>query len=178
MKIAVLTVSDTRTIADDKSGNLLKEKIEAGGHQLTDRTLIKDDFYFIRALVSNWLISDKIEAIIVTGGTGLTGRDLSPEAVGPLLDRTIDGFGELFRTLSYEDIGPSSMQSRALAGTANGKLVFCLPGSRGACELAWDRLIGPQLDAATRPCNLAELMPRLREPSDRPAQPKAPSRRD
>jgi molybdenum cofactor biosynthesis protein B len=178
MKIALLTVSDSRTIADDKSGSLLKDRIEASGHQLTARSLIKDDCFVIRAFVCNWLISDKVEAIIVTGGTGLTGRDLSPEAIGPILDQTIDGFGELFRALSFAEIGPSSMQSRALAGTANGRLVFCLPGSRGACELAWDRLIGPQLDTATRPCNLAELLPRLSEPSDRPALPKAPSRRD
>ena len=145
---------------------------------MTARSLVKDDCFVIRAFVSNWLIAEKIEAIIITGGTGLTGRDLTPEAILPLLDQTIEGFGELFRALSYADIGPSAMQSRALAGTANGRLVFCLPGSRGACELAWDRLIGPQLDTATRPCNLAELLPRLLEPSDRPATPKAPSRRD
>ncbi|WP_051749019.1 molybdenum cofactor biosynthesis protein B [Nevskia soli] len=178
MMIAVLTVSDSRTLEDDKSGNLLQEKIQDSGHRMSVRSLVKDDRFVIRAFVSSWLISEEVDAIIVTGGTGLTGRDLSPEAIRPLLERTIDGFGELFRTLSYEDIGPSAMQSRALAGTANGRLVFCLPGSRGACELAWDRLIGPQLDTMTRPCNLAELLPRLRESADRPALPRVPSRRD
>jgi len=175
--IAVLTVSDTRTLQDDKSGSLLVERIAAAGHRLAARAIISDDRFHIRAQISNWLIAEGIDAIILTGGTGLTGRDLVPEAVQPLLDRIIDGFGELFRWLSYEDIGPSTIQSRALAGTANGKLVFCLPGSRGACELAWDKIIAPQLDTNTRPCNLAELLPRLREPADKPAGPHR-SRRD
>jgi len=175
--IAVLTVSDTRTLQDDKSGSLLVERIAAAGHRLAARTIISDDRFHIRAQLGNWLIAEGIDAIILTGGTGLTGRDLVPEAVQPLLDRIIDGFGELFRWLSYEDIGPSTIQSRALAGTANGKLVFCLPGSRGACELAWDKIIAPQLDTNTRPCNLAELLPRLREPADKPAGPHR-SRRD
>ncbi|MDE2148243.1 MAG: molybdenum cofactor biosynthesis protein B [Gammaproteobacteria bacterium] len=175
--IAVLTVSDTRTEADDKSGNLLVEKLTAAGRRLAARACVSDDKYAIRARLSGWLVDPSVDAIITTGGTGLTGRDLLPEAVIPLLDRVTEGFGELFRFLSWQDIGTSALQSRAFAGTANGRLVFCLPGSRGACELAWDRIIGPQLDPGTRPCNLVELLPRLREPSDRPA-PKRPSRRD
>lgn len=176
--IAVLTVSDTRTLADDKSGKLLIERIAISGHRLAVREICSDDRFVIRARLSAWLIDPAIDAIITTGGTGLTGRDLIPEAVTPLLERITDGFGELFRWLSYEDIGASALQSRALAGSANGRLVFCLPGSRGACELGWDKIIGPQLSTETRPCNLAELLPRMREPSDRPARPKEPSRRD
>lgn len=177
--IAVLTVSDTRTLEDDKSGKLLAERIAACGHRLAQRAIVTDDRFHIRARLSDWLIADGIDAVILTGGTGLTGRDLVPEAVRPLLDRVTDGFGELFRWLSYADIGPSAIQSRAFAGSANGRLVFCLPGSRGACELAWDKIIAPQLDVNTRPCNLAELLPRLREPSDRPAgQGPHQSRRD
>lgn len=176
--IAILTVSDTRTLDDDKSGLLLLEKATEAGHRVVFREITSDDRFGIRAKVSNWLIAPEINAIITTGGTGLTGRDLIPEAVTPLLDRMTEGFGELFRWLSYSDIGASSLQSRALAGSANGRFVFCLPGSRGACELAWDKLIGPQLDSNTRPCNLIELIPRLKEPSDRPARPRQPSRRD
>jgi molybdopterin adenylyltransferase len=167
--IAVLTVSDTRTLDDDKSGNLLAERIATAGHRLAQRAIVTDDRFHIRAQLSSWLIAEGIDAVILTGGTGLTGRDLVPEAVRPLLDRVTDGFGELFRWLSYADIGPSAIQSRAFAGSANGRLVFCLPGSRGACELAWDKIIAPQLDVTTRPCNLAELLPRLREPADKPA---------
>lgn len=175
--IAVLTVSDTRTLDDDKSGNLLVERIARDGHRLAARLIRNDDRYGIRAQVSNWLIDEAVEVIIITGGTGLTGRDLVPEAVRPLLDRITDGFGELFRMLSYADIGTSAIQSRAFAGAANGRLVFCLPGSRGACELAWDRIIGLQLNAATRPCNLVDIVPRMKESPDRPA-PKRPSNRD
>ncbi len=175
--IAVLTVSDTRTLADDKSGNLLVERIASAGHRLAAREIISDDRYGLRARVSTWLVDPSVDAIITTGGTGLTGRDLVPEAIRPLLDRVTDGFGELFRWLSYNDIGTSALQSRAFAGSANGRLLFCLPGSRGACELAWDRIIGEQLDSATRPCNLAELLPRMRESPDVPAV-KGPSRRD
>lgn len=176
--IAVLTVSDTRTLDDDKSGALLVERIARDGHRLAARMIRSDDRYGIRAQLSNWLIDPTVDAIIVTGGTGLTGRDLVPEAVQPLLDRRIDGFGELFRMLSYADIGASAIQSRAFAGSANARLVFCLPGSRGACELAWDKIIGPQLSTATRPCNLADLIPRMRESPDTPAGPKRPSNRD
>jgi molybdopterin adenylyltransferase len=175
--IAVLTVSDTRTLAEDKSGNLLVERVTAAGHRLAAREIRSDDRYGIRAQLSQWLIDPLVDVILITGGTGLTGRDLVPEAVLPLLDRITEGFGELFRWLSYQDVGTSAIQSRALAGSANGRLVFCLPGSRGACELAWDKIIGLQLDAATRPCNLADLIPRMREPEDRPAL-KRPSNRD
>jgi molybdopterin adenylyltransferase len=176
--IAVLTLSDTRTLDDDKSGSLLVQRIADTGHRLAAREICSDDRYVVRAKLSAWLIDPAVDAIIITGGTGLTGRDLAPEAIRPLLDREIEGFGELFRWLSYEDIGVSTIQSRALAGTANGRFVFCLPGSRGACELAWDKIIAPQLDPATRPCNLAELLPRLREPSDQPAKGPHKSRRD
>lgn len=176
--IAVLTVSDTRTLADDKSGDVLVDRIARAGHRLAAREIVSDDRYGLRARISAWLIDPAIDAIITTGGTGLTGRDLVPEALRPLLDRETDGFGELFRWLSYNDIGTSALQSRAFAGSANGRLVFCLPGSRGACELAWDRIIGEQLDTATRPCNLADLLPRMRESPDAPARPKTPSRRD
>jgi molybdopterin adenylyltransferase len=175
--IAVLTVSDTRTLAEDKSGNLLVERVTAAGHRLAAREIRSDDRYGIRAQLSQWLIDPLVDVVLITGGTGLTGRDLVPEAVLPLLDRITEGFGELFRWLSYQDVGTSAIQSRALAGSANGRLVFCLPGSRGACELAWDKIIGLQLDAATRPCNLADLIPRMREPEDRPAL-KRPSNRD
>jgi len=175
--IAVLTVSDTRTLEDDKSGNLLVARIADSVHRLAARAICSDDRYRLRAQLSAWLIDPAIDAIILTGGTGLTGRDLVPEAVQPLLDRVIDGFGELFRWLSYADIGAATIQSRAFAGTANGRLVFCLPGSSGACALGWDQIIAKQLSTETRPCNLADLLPRLREPADRPA-PKGPSRRD
>ncbi len=175
--IAVLTVSDTRTLDDDKSGNLLVERIARDGHRLAARLIKSDDRYGIRALVSNWLIDETVDVIIITGGTGLTGRDLVPEAVKPLLERVTDGFGELFRMLSYADIGTSAIQSRAFAGSANGRLVFCLPGSRGACELAWDKIIGLQLSTTTRPCNLVDLIPRMKESPDVPAG-KRPSNRD
>jgi len=175
--IALLTVSDTRTLADDKSGNLIAERAAAAGHRLVAREIRSDDRYGIRAQISQWLIAPEVDVILTTGGTGLTGRDLIPEAILPLLDRVTEGFGELFRWLSYADVGTSAIQSRAFAGSANGRLVFCLPGSRGACELAWDKIIALQLDTATRPCNLADLLPRLREPADRPAE-KRPSNRD
>ncbi len=175
--IAVLTVSDTRTLLDDKSGNLLVERIARDGHRLAARVIRSDDRYGIRAQLGNWLIDESVDVVIITGGTGLTGRDLVPEAVRPLLDRVTDGFGELFRWLSYADIGTSAIQSRAFAGSANGRLVFCLPGSRGACELAWDQIIGKQLDTATQPCNLVDLIPRMRESADVPAG-KRPSKRD
>lgn len=175
--IAVLTVSDTRTLDDDKSGALLVERIAGAGHRLAARVIRSDDRYGIRAQLSQWLIDERVDVVIITGGTGLTGRDLVPEAVQPLLDRITEGFGELFRWLSYADIGTSAIQSRALAGSANGRLVFCLPGSRGACELAWDKIIGLQLDHTTRPCNLVDLLPRMRESALQPAG-KRPSQRD
>jgi molybdenum cofactor biosynthesis protein B len=163
LNVAVLTVSDTRTEADDKSGATLVERITAAGHTLSARALVRDDIYAIRATVSTWIADEGIDVVITTGGTGITGRDGTPEAVAVLLDKLIEGFGELFRAISFEEIGTSSLQSRCLAGVANGTYVFCLPGSTNACKTAWDRLIEKQLDYRTRPCNLAELMPRLRE---------------
>ena len=163
LKIAVLTVSDTRTEATDKSGALLVERLKAAGHELAEKAIVRDDVYAIRAIVSKWIADARVEIVITTGGTGLTGRDGTPEAVAPLLDKEIQGFGELFRTISYEEIGASSLQSRCLAGVANATYIFCLPGSSNACATGWDKLIAPQLDYRTRPCNLAELMPRLSE---------------
>lgn len=163
LSIAVLTVSDTRTRETDTSGALLAGRIEEAGHELADRALEPDDCYRIRATVSAWIADPAIQAIVITGGTGLTGRDGTPEAVAPLLDKVMEGFGEMFRMLSWEDIGTSTLQSRSLAGVANATFVFCLPGSGNACATGWDKLIAPQLDARTRPCNLVELMPRLRE---------------
>ena len=153
LNIAVLTVSDTRTRDNDTSGDLLVERLETFGHQLTDRDLIKDDVYQMRAVVSAWIADPEIQVVLVTGGTGLTGRDSTPEALGVLFDKTVDGFGELFRHLSLADIGTSTVQSRALAGLANHTLIFCLPGSTGACRLAWDGILEEQLDASFKPCN-------------------------
>lgn len=163
VSIAVLTVSDTRTEADDKSGALLAGRVEAAGHQLAERAICRDDKYAIRALLSRWIADAEVQVVLTTGGTGLTGRDGTPEAVRPLLDKEIDGFGEMFRVLSYDSIGTSTLQSRTIAGVANGTYVFALPGSSGACSDAWDKLIEKQLDYRTRPCNLVELMPRLLE---------------
>ena len=161
--IAVLTVSDSRTEETDTSGRLLVSRLETDGHRLAEKTIVPDDVYRIRACVSRWIADSDVRAIIATGGTGLTGRDGTPEAVRPLLDKEIDGFGELFRAVSYEEIGTSTVNSRALGGVANGTLVFCLPGSSGACRTAWDRLLHEQLDYRFRPCNLIELIPRLTE---------------
>jgi molybdenum cofactor biosynthesis protein B len=163
LRVAVLTVSDTRDETTDKSGALLVERLRAAGHTLAVKAIVRDDIYAIRAIVSGWIADPQVEVVITTGGTGLTGRDGTPEAISVLLDKRIEGFGELFRTISYEEIGPSSLQSRCLAGVANATFVFCLPGSSGACATGWDKLIAPQLDYRTRPCNLAELMPRLKE---------------
>lgn len=163
LNIAVLTVSDTRTAATDKSGNVLVGRLEEGGHRLIDRQIVADDIYKIRAVISAWIARDDVQVILTTGGTGVTGRDGTPEAVAPLFDKEIEGFGELFRWVSYEEIKTSTLQSRAVAGVANGTYLFCLPGSPGACATAWDRLLREQLDYRTRPCNFVELMPRLRE---------------
>ena len=163
LRIAVLTVSDTRNEATDKSGALLAERLRTAGHTLAAKAIVRDDIYAIRAIVSGWIADPQVEVVITTGGTGITGRDGTPEAIAVLLDKEIDGFGELFRAISYEEIGASSFQSRCLAGVANATFVFCLPGSSGACATGWDKLIAPQLDHRTRPCNLAELMPRLKE---------------
>ncbi|MDT0635313.1 molybdenum cofactor biosynthesis protein B [Spectribacter hydrogenoxidans] len=163
LSIAVLTVSDSRDDSTDKSGRLLVERLQAAGHVLAEKAICPDDIYEIRARVARWIADDRPQVVITTGGTGLTGRDGTPEAVTPLLDKVIPGFGEMFRVLSYQDIGTSTLQSRAVAGVANGTYVFCLPGSSGACRDAWDKLIEKQLDIRTQPCNLAELMPRLGE---------------
>jgi molybdenum cofactor biosynthesis protein B len=163
LRVAVLTVSDTRDETTDKSGALLVERLRTAGHTLAAKTIVRDDIYAIRAIVSAWIADANVEVVISTGGTGITGRDGTPEAIAVLLDKEIDGFGELFRAISYEEIGPSSLQSRCLAGVANATYVFCLPGSSNACATGWDKLIAPQLDFRTRPCNLAELMPRLKE---------------
>jgi len=163
LTIAVLTVSDSRTEANDTSGQLLVERIQAAGHQLAEKMIVPDNIYQIRALVSNWIVQPHISVVLTTGGTGITGTDGTPEAILPLLDKPLDGFGELFRFLSYEEIKTSTIQSRALAGVANGTYIFCLPGSSGACRLAWDKILQAQLDYRTRPCNFVELMPRLLE---------------
>jgi molybdenum cofactor biosynthesis protein B len=163
LNIAVLTVSDSRNEQTDKSGKLLAERLTRAGHHLAHKQIVPDDVYRIRAVVATWIAEDGVDAVITTGGTGVTGRDGTPEAVRPLLDKVIDGFGEMFRKISWEQIGTSTIQSRALAGVANGTYVFCVPGSSGACATAWDDLISAQLDQRTRPCNLAELMPRLLE---------------
>lgn len=163
LAIAVLTVSDTRTLENDKSGDTLVGELTGAGHRCADRRIVGDDVYLIRAAVSQWIADDEIDAIVTTGGTGVTGRDSTPEAISVLLDKEIEGFGELFRMISYDEIGASSLQSRCLAGVANATYVFAVPGSSGACTTAWQKLIGPQLDSRTRPCNLADLIPRLRE---------------
>jgi molybdopterin adenylyltransferase len=163
LRVAVLTVSDTRNEATDKSGALLVERLRDAGHTLAEKAIVRDDIYAIRAIVSRWIAAADVEVVVTTGGTGLTGRDGTPEAIGVLLDKEIGGFGELFRAISYEEIGASSLQSRCLAGVANATYIFSLPGSSGACATGWDKLIGPQLDFRTRPCNLAELIPRLKE---------------
>ena len=162
-RLCVLTVSDTRTAADDGSGDYLVEALSAAGHVLADRALLPDDRYRLRARVSQWIADDGIDGILVTGGTGFTGRDSTPEALLPLLDKQMPGFGELFRALSFDEIGTSTLQSRAFAGLANGTFLFALPGSTGACRTAWERIIRAQLDGRTKPCNLASLRPRLRE---------------
>jgi molybdenum cofactor biosynthesis protein B len=163
LPISVLTISDSRTAADDRSGNILVERLGAAGHRLHARSIVPDDIYRIRAVVSAWIADPQCSVILTTGGTGVTGRDGTPEAVAPLLDKLIDGFGEMFRVLSYEQIKTSTLQSRAIAGVANGTYIFCLPGSPSACATGWDTLISAQLDYRTRPCNLVELMPRLLE---------------
>lgn len=163
LNIAVLTVSDSRTEADDVSGSVLVTGLTEAGHYLKDKKIVPDDIYQIRAIVSQWIADSTIHAIISTGGTGVTGRDGTPEAITPLLDKVLDGFGEVFRMLSYQEIKSSTMQSRAVAGVANGTYIFCVPGSSGACRTAWHNLIKDQLDYRTRPCNLVQLMPRLLE---------------
>jgi molybdenum cofactor biosynthesis protein B len=161
--VAVLTISDSRALADDKSGDLLANFIAADQHQLVDRALVRDDIYAIRAQVSQWIADAEVQVVITTGGTGFTGRDSTPEALLPLFDKQIEGFGELFRQLSYADIGTSTIQSRAVGGLANGTLIFSLPGSSGAVTLGWEKILHNQLDINFRPCNFAELIPRFLE---------------
>ena len=163
LNIAVLTISDTRSEDTDKSGKVLCERVVSVGHQVYEKRICRDDIYAIRAIDAQWIAAAAVNVVLTTGGTGVTGRDGTPEAVTPLFDKTLDGFGEMFRVLSYEDIKTSTLQSRAVAGVANATFIFCLPGSGGACTLAWDALIVHQLDFRTRPCNLVELMPRLLE---------------
>ncbi len=163
LNIAVLTVSDTRDATNDTSGATLIERITNAGHFVTDKYIVKDNVYQIRAIVSQWIIDENIDVIISTGGTGVTGRDGTPEAITPLLDKILEGFGETFRWLSFAEIKTSTIQSRAIAGVANGTYIFCLPGSASACRTAWDSIIQVQLDSRTRPCNLVQLMPRLLE---------------
>jgi molybdenum cofactor biosynthesis protein B len=163
LTIAVMTVSDTRTEANDTSGDTLVKLLTGAGHTLAEKRIVPDDIYQIRAAVSQWIAADSINAVITTGGTGITGRDSTPEAVKVLLDKEIEGFGEVFRAVSYEEIGTSTIASRALSGVANATYIFCLPGSTGACRTGWGKLISHQLDYRTRPCNLVELMPRVLE---------------
>jgi molybdenum cofactor biosynthesis protein B len=163
LNIAILTVSDSRTEATDTSGRLLVDRLESAGHRLAEKAIEPDDVYRIRATVSRWIADPAVQVIITTGGTGITGRDGTPEAISVLLDKSIDGFGEMFRSLSYQNIGTSALQSRALGGVANATYIFALPGSGGACKDGWDLLISHQLDYRTRPCNLVELLPRLDE---------------
>ncbi len=158
LKIAVLTVSDTRSFAEDSSGQLLADSLIEAGHQLADRALVRDDIYQIRAVVSQWIADADVQVVLVTGGTGFTIRDNTPEAVLPLFDKEVHGFGELFRQISFGEIGTSTMQSRALAGLANFTLVCCVPGSTNACRTAWTQMIAGQLDARQRPCNFVGLL--------------------
>ncbi|KJH81556.1 molybdenum cofactor biosynthesis protein B [Pseudomonas sp. KSR10] len=160
LNIAVLTVSDTRSRETDTSGQLLVDRLLAAGHRLASRVLLKDDLYRIRAQVANWIAEDEVQVVLITGGTGFTGRDSTPEAVSCLLDKQVDGFGELFRQISVSDIGSSTIQSRAVAGLSNSTLVCCLPGSTNACRTAWDGILAEQLDARHRPCN---FVPHLKQ---------------
>ncbi|MCI0508352.1 MAG: molybdenum cofactor biosynthesis protein B [Gammaproteobacteria bacterium] len=163
LNIAVLTVSDSRTEEDDRSGQSLVQRLTEAGHALAGKAIVPDNIYIIRATVSQWIADTKIHVVLATGGTGVTGRDGTPEAILPLLDKEIEGFGEIFRMLSYDEIRTSALQSRAVAGVANATYIFCLPGSPGACATGWDKVIREQLDNRTVPCNLAMLIPRLTE---------------
>jgi len=158
LSIAVLTISDTRTEATDRSGQSLVDRLTDAGHRLADRQIVPDDIYRIRAVVSAWIADPDVQVVLTTGGTGFTGRDSTPEAVRVLLDKEIEGFGELFRQLSWEEIGSSTVQSRCLGGLANATVVFCLPGSTGACRTGWDGILAEQLDSRHKPCNFANLV--------------------
>lgn len=163
LNIAVLTVSDSRTEETDTSGKALVDALGGAGHNLVAKTIITDDRYRVRAQVAQWVTDENISIVLITGGTGMTGRDVTPEAVTPLFDKTIEGFGELFRQVSFDEIGTSTIQSRAVAGISGATLIFCLPGSTGACKTAWNRILGEQLDARHGPCNFVQLLPRLKE---------------
>lgn len=163
LDIAVLTLSDTRTADNDTSGDLLAERLQQAGHRLADRAIVIDDVYRLRARVSQWIADPEVQVILTTGGTGFSHRDSTPEAIMPLLDKQVEGFGELFRQISWEEIGSSTIQSRALAGLANGTLIFCLPGSTGACRTGWERVIESQLDSRHRPCNFVDTLIRARD---------------
>ena len=163
LAIAVLTISDSRTLDNDTSGNLLIERLKGDGHLLAHRQLIPDNVYQIRATVSNWIADSTTNVVLTTGGTGFTGRDSTPEALLPLFDKVIEGFGELFRQISYKEIDSSTIQSRAVAGIANATLIFAVPGSTNACATAWDQILHNQLDSTFKPCNFAELIPSFNE---------------
>ena len=163
LNIAVLTVSDTRDEATDTSGALLRDMLLRDGHVCAAKRIVRDDRYLIRAVVSQWIADEAVQVVIATGGTGFTGRDITPDALLPLFDKPIEGFGELFRQISFTEIGTSTVQSRALGGIANGTLIFALPGSSNACRTGWEKLLRDQLDIRHKPCNFAELMPRFRE---------------
>jgi molybdenum cofactor biosynthesis protein B len=174
LNIAVLTVSDTRALADDKSGTTLADRLAAAGHKLAARDIVTDDVESIRAVVRTWISDPGVDVVITTGGTGFTGRDVTPEAIEPLFEKRMDGFSIAFHMLSYAKIGTSTIQSRATAGVAGATFIFCLPGSPGACRDAWDGILGAQLDYRTRPCNFVEIMPRLDEHLRRPKAQGAP----
>ena len=158
LKVAVLTVSDTRSQETDTSGAFLEEALREAGHEIADRQIVIDDVYQLRAIVSQWIADPEVEVILTTGGTGFSGRDSTPEALAPLFDKTIDGFGEVFRALSHIEIGSSTLQSRALAGLANGTVIFCVPGSTGACRTAWEGVLRDQLDSEHKPCNFVGVL--------------------
>ena len=158
LKVAILTVSDTRTQETDTSGAFLEEALREAGHEIVARQIVIDDVYQLRAIVSQWIADPEVEVILTTGGTGFSGRDSTPEALAPLFDKTIDGFGEVFRALSRAEIGSSTVQSRALAGLANGTVIFCMPGSTGACRTAWEGVLRDQLDSEHKPCNFVGVL--------------------
>ena len=158
LKVAVLTVSDTRTLETDTSGAFLVEALQAAGHEVLNRDIVIDDVYQLRAVVSGWIADPGVEVVLTTGGTGFSGRDSTPEALAPLFDKRIEGFGEVFRALSFDEIGSSTVQSRALAGIANGTVIFCMPGSTGACRTAWEGVLRDQLDSDHRPCNFVGVL--------------------